>query len=204
MNIDFSKSPLVPAIVRDARSGAVLMLAYMNEESLARSIATNETWFWSRSRQELWNKGATSGNRQKIVKIATDCDRDALLIDVEPAGPACHDGRLSCFGDGPAAPAEFDIAKLLSVLKSRRATRPEGSYTATLFGRGTNAILKKIGEEATEVILAAKGEGRERLISEIADLAFHTLLLMVDQEIEPDDILRELAGRERRGAGDAD
>jgi len=184
---------LIPAIVRDARSGAVLTLAYMNEESLRRTIDSGETWFWSRSRNELWHKGATSGNTQRVVHIAADCDRDALLVTVEPRGPACHTGAASCFADTP--PAFLD--HLMSVLRDRQATLPKDSYSARLFTEGRDKILKKIGEEATEVVIAAKGQGRERTISEIADLVFHLSVLMVDEGIEWGDVTEELARRER-------
>ena len=182
---------LIPAIVRDARTGAVLTLAYMNEESLAKTRETGQTWFWSRSRQELWHKGATSGNTQRVVHIAEDCDGDALVVSVEPSGPACHTGAVSCFRDVPPLPLD----RLMSVLRSRHAERPEGSYSSHLFNQGRDKILKKIGEEATEVVIAAKGQGRERMISEIADLVFHLSVLMVDEGIEWGDVTDELCRR---------
>jgi len=182
---------LIPAIVRDARSGAILTLAWMSEESLGKTEESGQTWFWSRSRGELWNKGATSGNTQRVVHIAADCDRDALVVSVEPAGPACHTGATSCFDDVPARPLEA----LMHVLRDRREKRPEGSYSAALFNAGRNKILKKIGEEATEVVIAASGEGRERLVSEIADLVFHLSVLMVDEGVDWEDVEGELAGR---------
>ena len=182
---------LTPAIVRDAKSGAILTLAYMNDESLAKTRETGETWFWSRSRNELWHKGATSGNTQRVVHIAEDCDADALVVTVEPNGPACHNGTFSCFPDVPPLPLE----RLMSVLRSRREERPEGSYSASLFARGRDVILKKIGEEATEVVIAAKGEGRDRMISEIADLVFHLSVLMVDEGIEWGEVYEELRRR---------
>lgn len=184
---------LIPAIVRDARSGAILTLAYMNDESLARTRETGETWFWSRSRNELWLKGATSGNTQRVIHIAEDCDADALVITVEPNGPACHNGTTSCFPDVPAPV----LQQLMTTLRDRHTNRPAGSYTASLFNEGRNRILKKIGEEATEVVIAAKGEGRERMISEIADLVFHLSVLMVDEGIEWSAIEDELAERAR-------
>jgi len=182
---------LIPAIVRDARSGAILTLAYMNEESLQKTIETGETWFWSRSRNELWHKGATSGNTQRVVHIAPDCDRDALVITVEPRGPACHTGAFSCF---PDVPAPF-LDRLMGVLRDRRAERPQGSYTASLFEGGRDRILKKIGEEATEVVIAAMGQGRERMVSEMADLVFHLAVLMVDEGIDWADVIAELEQR---------
>ncbi|HUP62611.1 MAG TPA: bifunctional phosphoribosyl-AMP cyclohydrolase/phosphoribosyl-ATP diphosphatase HisIE [Thermoanaerobaculia bacterium] len=184
---------LIPAIVRDAKSGAILTLAYMNDESLAKTRETGQAWFWSRSRNELWHKGATSGNTQRVVHIAEDCDRDALVITVEPGGPACHTGAFSCFDGIPALPLE----RLMSVLRSRNRERPPGSYSASLFNEGRDKILKKIGEEATEVVIAAKGQGRERMISEIADLVFHLSVLMVDAGIEWTDVMEELGRRER-------
>ena len=183
---------LTPAIVRDARNGAILTLAYMNEESLAKTRETGETWLWSRSRNELWHKGATSGNTQQVVHIAEDCDRDALVVSVIPAGPACHNGTESCFPDVPLPVLE----RLMATLRDRRERRPEGSYSAKLFERGRDVILKKIGEEATEVVIAAKGQGRERTISEIADLVFHLSVLMVDEGLEWADVEGELAKRE--------
>ena len=185
------KNGLIPAIVRDARSGAILTLAWMSEESLRRTEESGETWFWSRSRNELWHKGATSGNTQRVVHIAADCDRDALVVSVEPAGPACHSGAFSCFDDIPKRPLEA----LMDVLRSRFVQRPEGSYSASLFNGGRNRILKKIGEEATEVVIAASGEGRERLVSEIADLVFHVSVLMVSEGIGWADVEGELGAR---------
>ena len=182
---------LIPAIVRDARSGAVLTLAYMNDESLAKTRQTGETWFWSRSRNELWHKGATSGNTQRVVHIAEDCDADALVVTVEPNGPACHNGTFSCFPDVPPLP----IDRLMGVLRSRLEDRPEGSYSASLFERGRDVILKKIGEEATEVVIAAKGQGRERMVSEIADLVFHLSVLMTEASIAWADVYEELDKR---------
>src|SRR4029078_3681767 len=160
------------------------MLAYMNQESLERTIETGQTWFWSRSRQELWHKGATSGNTQRIVHIAPDCDAAALVVTVAPSGPACHTGAQSCFEGVPAPPLD----ELMSVLRDRRERRPAGSYSAKLFDEGLPRILKKIGEEATEVVIAASSEGRERTISEIADLVFHLSVLMTDQGIDWPDI----------------
>jgi phosphoribosyl-ATP pyrophosphohydrolase/phosphoribosyl-AMP cyclohydrolase len=187
------KDGLIPAIVRDAKSGAVLTLAYMNAESLQKTIETGETWFWSRSRNTLWHKGATSGNTQRVVHIAADCDRDALVVTVEPAGPACHTGASSCFDDVPPLPLDA----LMQVLAERRASRPEGSYSAKLFDGGLPRILKKIGEEATEVVIAASQEGRERTISEVADLVFHLSVLMTEQGIAWADVFRELERRKR-------
>jgi phosphoribosyl-ATP pyrophosphohydrolase/phosphoribosyl-AMP cyclohydrolase len=182
---------LIPAIVRDARSGAILTLAYMNEESLRRTIESGETWFWSRSRNELWHKGATSGNTQQVVDIAADCDRDALVVSVVPRGPACHTGAASCFPDVPPNTME----RLMRTLRERYDQRPEGSYSAYLFNEGRDKILKKIGEEATEVVIAAKGQGRERIVSELADLLYHAAVLMTDEGIAWSDVEDELARR---------
>jgi phosphoribosyl-ATP pyrophosphohydrolase/phosphoribosyl-AMP cyclohydrolase len=182
---------LTPAIVRDANSGAILMLAYMSEESLAKTRETGETWFWSRSRNELWHKGATSGNTQRVIHIASDCDDDALVITVEPRGPACHNGTTSCFPDVPAPTLE----RLMGVLRDRHTQRPAGSYSTYLFNEGRDKILKKIGEETTEVVIAAKGGTRERIVSELADLVFHLTVLMVDEGIGWGEVERELATR---------
>ncbi len=194
MNIDF-KGGLLPAIVRDARSGAVLTLAWMNEESLQKTIESGETWFWSRSRNELWHKVATSGNTQKVVHIATDCDADAILVSVEPHGPACHTGTDSCFASAP--PPSLDLERLMRVLRDRREKRPEGSYSSYLFNEGRDKILKKIGEEATEVVIAGKGDSTERLVSEVADLVFHLSVLLADAEVEWGAVGAELAKRGR-------
>jgi phosphoribosyl-ATP pyrophosphohydrolase/phosphoribosyl-AMP cyclohydrolase len=186
---------LIAAIVRDANSGAVLTLAYMNEESYRKTLETGETWFWSRSRNELWHKGATSGNTQRVTHIATDCDSDALVVSVLPAGPACHTGAPSCFRELP--PPALDLDGLMSVLRQRHETRPEKSYSAYLFNEGTDKILKKIGEEATEVVIAAKGQGRERLVSEVSDLVFHLSALLVYEGLSWDEVGAELEKRKR-------
>jgi phosphoribosyl-AMP cyclohydrolase / phosphoribosyl-ATP pyrophosphohydrolase len=182
---------LIPAIVRDSRNGEVLTLAWMNEESLGKTLETGQTWFWSRSRNELWHKGATSGNTQRVMHIATDCDRDALVITVVPAGPACHTGKGSCFADVPLPVRE----KLMATLASRFAERPEGSYSTYLFNEGRDKILKKIGEEATEVVIAGKGNVKERLVSEVADLMFHLSALLVDAGVSWQDVDTELERR---------
>lgn len=184
---------LIPAIIRDARSGAILTLAYMNEESLRLTRESGETWFWSRSRNELWHKGATSGNTQRVLHIAEDCDGDALVVSVEPRGPACHTGAVSCFSGVPGRTLE----RLMTTLRSRHETRPEGSYSAYLFTEGRDKILKKIGEEATEVVIAAKGDDRERIVSELADLLFHLSVLLVDAGIVWAEVEEELERRER-------
>lgn len=195
LSVAFDANGLAPAIVRDAASGRVLTLAWMNAESLERTMETGETWLWSRSRKELWHKGATSGNRQKVVSMKSDCDRDAILVDVAPMGPACHTGAESCFGDD--FESSLGLEQLAKVLESRKREMPEGSYSAKLFARGTDRILKKIGEESTEVILAAKGEGRERLVSEVADLLFHVTALLVNERIPLSEVGSELRGRRK-------
>jgi phosphoribosyl-ATP pyrophosphohydrolase/phosphoribosyl-AMP cyclohydrolase len=184
---------LIPAIVRDAKSGAILSLAFMNEESLAKTKETGQTWFWSRSRNQLWHKGETSGNTQHVVHIAEDCDHDSLVVTVDPAGPACHTGAMSCFDDVP--PPALDLAGLMRVLRDRYATRPAGSYSASLFDAGREKIVKKVGEESAEVIIAALSEPRERVISEVADLLFHVSVLLTDVGIDWSEVGTELARR---------
>jgi phosphoribosyl-ATP pyrophosphohydrolase/phosphoribosyl-AMP cyclohydrolase len=184
---------LTPAIIQDARTGEVLTLAYMNDEALEKTRETGETWLWSRSRNELWHKGATSGNTQRVVAISEDCDHDALVISVIPNGPACHTGARSCFTGVP--PRTLD--RLMNVLRDRREKRPEGSYTAKLFNKGRGRIAKKIGEEATEVVIAALSETHERMVSEIADLVFHVSVLMADEGIDWSEVEGELESREK-------
>jgi phosphoribosyl-ATP pyrophosphohydrolase/phosphoribosyl-AMP cyclohydrolase len=187
------KEELTAAIIQDVRTGEVLTLAYMNDEALRLTRETGETWLWSRSRNELWHKGATSGNTQRVVSIAEDCDRDALVVSVIPNGPACHTGARSCFDGVPRR----TLDRLLDVLRDRFANRPAGSYSASLFDKGRAKILKKINEEATEVVMAATHESRERLVSEIADLVFHLEVLMVNEGLEWTDVEDELRSRER-------
>ncbi|MBQ8503929.1 MAG: bifunctional phosphoribosyl-AMP cyclohydrolase/phosphoribosyl-ATP diphosphatase HisIE [Clostridia bacterium] len=201
INIDelkFDEKGLIPAIVVDAVTKKVLTLAYMNRESLSISIEKELTCFWSRSRQELWLKGDTSGNYQHIVSITADCDKDALVVMVEPDGPACHKGTTSCFNDGVFQSEErheFSYEGLMKLIEGRKTDRKEGSYTTYLFDKGIDKILKKIGEETTEVIIAAKAEDRKETIYEIADLAYHVMVLMIEQGISLEDIHRELASR---------
>jgi len=197
MKVQFGSDGLVPAIVRDARTGEVLTLAYMNEEALRLTEESGESWFWSRSRRELWHKGATSGNRQKVVAIRADCDQDAIVLDVEPLGPACHTGATSCFGQASRSTSHLEVAQLIELLKLRNVERPEGSYSTYLFQEGLDKILKKIGEEATEVVIAAKNGERERIVSEIADLVFHLSVLMVEKGLDPSEVNAELEGRRR-------
>ena len=197
-DLKFDAQGLIPAIVVDAQSKDVLTLAYMNRESLAISMAEGRTCFWSRSRQELWRKGETSGNVQYIVDITADCDRDALVVRVNKTGPACHLGTDSCFNDtlyiGEAA-QPFSVKGLYGLLEGRKADLPEGSYTTYLFQKGIDKILKKVGEECTEVIIAGKADDKAETIYEIADLMYHVMVLMVEMGISVDDVMAELASR---------
>ena len=196
--IRFDEKGLVPAVVVDKTSRRVLMLAYMNRESLRVTMEKGLACFWSRSRQTLWLKGDTSGNYQHVVSITADCDRDALVLVVEPDGPACHLGTQSCF-EYPVWQSDekedFTYEGLYALLEGRKANLPEGSYTTYLFQKGTDKILKKIGEECTEVIIAGKAEDKAETVYEIADLCYHVMVLMVQQGIRPEDIYRELASR---------
>ena len=197
--LKFDTHGLIPAVVVDARSKKVLTLAYMNRESLEISIREGRTCFWSRSRQELWRKGETSGNVQHIVDITADCDRDALVVTVNKDGPACHLGTDSCFNDKVYAdgtqPAPFSVENLYALLQGRKETLPEGSYTTYLFQKGLDKILKKVGEESTEVIIAGKAEDKGETIYEIADLMYHVMVLMVEMGISVEDVTEELASR---------
>ena len=222
-DVRFDERGLVPAVVQDARTREVLTLAYMNEESLRRTLAEGETWFWSRSRAELWHKGATSGHTQRVVEVRLDCDSDALVVLVEPRGPACHTGAASCFhnevedlrtdggrrtedartGGGRSAEGG-DIGAILQelyrVIEGRRREMPEGSYTTYLFEKGLNKILKKVGEESAETIIAAKDGDLDALTLETADLVYHLLVLLVERGLKLEDLGRELA-RRRKGSG---
>jgi len=241
-NLKFDADGLIPAIVQDHETNEVLMLAYMNAESLSRSLQTGETWFWSRSRRELWHKGATSGHTQQVVDIRLDCDGDALIVRVNPHGPACHTGARTCFFRGAqeaeaetetkAAPAtergsavtappvpqlerpdsQFSVVNvaamdlgillqdLFKLIQERKDQRPENSYTSYLFNHGLDKILKKVGEEAAETIIAAKNEDKKDLTAEISDLLYHLLVLMVEREMSLRDILVELSNRAGRKA----
>lgn len=196
--LKFDSSGLIPAIVVDYETKKVLTLAYMNEESLKISMEKGLTCFWSRSRQELWLKGETSGNYQHIYSITADCDRDALVVTVMKDGPACHLGTDSCFQDlvylNPQN-AGFTMEGLMDLIRGRKTEKKEGSYTTYLFEKGMDKILKKVGEESTEVIIAAKGNDRKETIYEISDLAYHVMVLMIEMGISLEDIYRELAGR---------
>jgi len=197
-NLKFDEKGLIPAIVVDSETKKVLTLAYMNEESLKISIKEGKTCFWSRSRQELWRKGETSGNYQYIQSITADCDNDALVVMVKKDGPACHTGADSCFNNTffGEKDTDFSVASLYKKLKGRKEQMPEGSYTTYLFEKGIDKILKKIGEESTEVIVAAKGNDKAEAIYELADLMYHSLVLMVEMGISVDDVKEELASRD--------
>lgn len=199
MTIRFDDNGLVPAIVQDARTKEVLTLAYMNEESLEKTKQTGETWFYSRSRQELWHKGATSGNTQQVVSIKADCDQDALVVSVIPNGPACHTGARSCFNEivvenDKVASVEA-ITRLEQVIKTRFVEKPEGAYTTYLFEKGVDKIGKKIGEEATEVVIAAKNNDAEELSMEAADLIYHLMVLLENQKVPFANVLEILEQR---------
>ncbi len=196
--LKFDDKGLIPAIVVDAITKKVLTLAYMNRESLEISVEKGLTCFYSRSRQELWLKGETSGNYQHIVSITADCDKDALTVVVEKDGPACHEGTDSCFTKElwhSEELNEFSLEGLDALLKDRKATLPEGSYTTYLFQKGVDKILKKVGEECTEVIIAAKADDKKETIYEIADLAYHVMVLMNEMGISLEEVHRELASR---------
>ena len=197
-SLKFDEKGLIPAVVVDSVTKKVLTVAYMNEESLKISIEKQLTCFYSRSRQELWLKGETSGNYQHIVSITADCDNDALVVVVEPDGPACHKGEFTCFHN-PVFQSEerheFSYEGLLELIKGRKIDKKEGSYTTYLFEKGIDKILKKVGEENTEVIIAAKADDKKETIYEIADLAYHVMVLMVEMGISLEDIHKELASR---------
>ena len=200
INIDelkFDEKGLIPAVVTDAATKKVLTLAYMNRESLEISIREKRTCFWSRSRGKLWRKGETSGNVQHIVDITADCDKDALLVTVNKKGPACHTGSESCFFNPvyESGSAPFTYEGLMELIKGRKTEPKEGSYTSYLFEKGIDKILKKVGEESTEVVIAGKDNDKGETIYEIADLAYHIMVLMAEMGIEVDDITRELASR---------
>lgn len=206
-NLKFDEKGLIPAIVQDANTKEVLTLAYMNEESLEKSMNTGETWFYSRSRGELWHKGETSGNTQKIKQFKLDCDQDALVVLVEPMGPACHNGTTSCFTENllngtesaPSVLGEYEILRSLQqVIKDREQERPVGAYTTYLFEKGVDKILKKVGEEASEVIIAAKNRDSEELKWEAADLIYHLLVLLEEQKLPFTEVLKVLNKRHEK------
>lgn len=196
----FDENGLIPAIIQDAATKEVLTLAYMNQESYQKTLATGETWFYSRSRQELWHKGETSGNTQKVVSIHYDCDQDALLVLVNPKGPACHTGSVSCFSEkvfeGKSSQADYQILQTLEqIIIDRERERPEGAYTTYLFEKGVDKILKKVGEEAAEVIIAAKNRDQDELKWEAADLLYHLQVLLVEQGLPFKEVLKTLEER---------
>ena len=196
--IKFDEKGLVPAVVVDYISRKVLTVAYMNRESLEITLKEGKTCFWSRSRQKLWRKGETSGNFQHVVRITADCDRDALVVVVKKDGPACHLGGESCF-EGDLYISEeiqdFTVDSLMELIRGRKINRKEGSYTTYLFDKGLDKILKKIGEESTEVIIAAKAEDRRETVYEIADLMYHVMVLMCEAGISTEDVIEELSSR---------
>ena len=217
-DLKYDERGLVPAVVQDASTGDVLTLAYVNRESLSRTLEQGETWFWSRSRGELWHKGETSGNVQRVRQVVADCDGDALVILVEPKGPACHEGSASCFHnevEGGRLKGRLDasgwpvqrarglgevLEELHEVVERRREARPENSYTTYLFEQGLDKILKKVGEEAAETIIAAKNEDRGALVSETSDLLYHLLVLLAERGVTPGEVAAELARRKGRTA----
>jgi len=190
--VKWNQDNLLPAVLQDYLTGQVLMVAYMNKEALEKTIETGEAWFWSRSRQELWHKGATSGNIQKVLKLSLDCDNDTLLVLVDPEGPACHLGTKSCFNEG----SQLFLDNLRRIIHERYEERPEGSYTTYLFDKGLDKILKKVGEEASEVIIAAKNPDKKELAQEAADLLYHLLVLLEERQIDLEEVLNVL--KERR------
>ena len=197
-DLKFDKDGLIPAIVVDVNTKEVLTLAYMNKESLAITLEKGLTCFYSRSRQELWLKGETSGNYQHVVSITADCDKDALVVKVEKDGPACHTGEESCFFNPVfihEEKHEFSLRGLEQLLQGRKKDMPQGSYTTYLFEKGLDKILKKVGEESTEVIIAGKAKDKAETIYEIADLAYHVMVLMVEAGISVDEVQAELASR---------
>ena len=202
INIDdvkFDERGLIPAIVQHATTREVLTLAYMNRESLAKTLETKQTWFWSRSRGELWHKGETSGNTQQVVSLTLDCDRDAIVVLVDPAGPACHTGATSCCETGANATGIGSVLdQLYELIQSRKRERPAHSYTTYLFDEGVDKILKKLGEESAETIIAAKNDDPERLVSETSDLMYHLLVLLVARGVSLEEIAKEL-GQRRKG-----
>lgn len=198
-NIKFDDKGLVTAVVQDANTKEVLTVAYMNKESLEKTLELGETWFYSRSREALWHKGATSGNVQKVVSIKADCDGDALVVEVLPAGPACHNGTTSCFTTVLQEKAKVGsvsiIPELVKVIEKREQDMPEGAYTTYLFDKGIDKICKKVGEEATEVVIGAKNRDAEEVKWEAADLIYHLLVLLQEQKVNVFDVLHVLEKR---------
>ena len=198
-SVEFDGQGLVPAIVQDSATREVLMMAYMNRESLELTLDQGETYFYSRSRQKIWHKGATSGNVQSIQQLHLDCDFDTLLVEVAPAGPACHKGTYSCFDVEPQL--EGFMRQLFELIEGRKESRPEGSYTTYLFNSGLDKILKKVGEEATETIVAAKNPESGELVAETSDLIYHLMVLLVERGVSLEEITRELKIRHAPQSG---
>ncbi len=210
-DVNFDAAGLIPVVVQHAHTRRILTLAYMNAESLAKTLETNETWFWSRSRSCLWHKGETSGNTQRVVDVLLDCDRDALTVLVLPNGPACHTGSESCFHNEIRSAGPFEdvpvagsinlgevLDRLYELIESRKRDRPEGSYTTYLFDQGLDKILKKVGEEAAETIIAAKNDDRTAVVKESSDLLYHLLVLLVERGLSLAELRDELASRGKK------
>ena len=199
MSLKFNENGLIPAVVQHAQTKEVLTVAYMNKQSYEKTLETGETWFYSRSRQELWHKGATSGHTQKVISIKADCDQDALVIEVLPNGPACHNGTTSCFTETlyeEKRPGSVGILpQLVDVIREREQTMPEGAYTTYLFDKGIDKICKKVGEEATEVVIGAKNRDKEEVKWESADLLYHLLVLLQEQKVDIYEVLDVLQKR---------
>jgi phosphoribosyl-AMP cyclohydrolase / phosphoribosyl-ATP pyrophosphohydrolase len=194
-SINFEKTGgLVPAIIQDSKTGEVRMLGYMNEEALRLTAKDGWVTFWSRSREKLWQKGETSGNRLKVVSMAADCDADALLIQAEPQGPTCHTGSQSCFGDSGASSLQL-LADLYEVIRTRKVEMPEGSYTTKLFESGVDRIAQKVGEEAVEVVIASKNPAKDKFVGEVADLTYHLFVLLAERGVTLEDVAKELRSR---------
>ncbi|MHB9094248.1 MAG: bifunctional phosphoribosyl-AMP cyclohydrolase/phosphoribosyl-ATP diphosphatase HisIE [Eubacteriales bacterium] len=201
-SLRFNSHGLIPAIIQDVDSNEVLMMAYMNEEAFQKTVTSGQTWFWSRSRQQLWHKGATSGHYQDVREISYDCDADCLLVKVVQTGAACHTGERTCFhnpvvtGDKTAAPANI-INEIYDIVIKRKTEMPEGSYTTYLFTKGLDKILKKVGEEAAEVIIGAKNRNRDEVVYEVGDLLYHLMVLLAEQDIHPREVYAELEKRKK-------
>ncbi len=212
-DIKFDEHGLVPVIVQDSATRQVLTLAYLNAESLKRTVASGETWFWSRSRSRLWHKGETSGNKQRVVDVSVDCDQDAIRVLVEPAGPACHTGAQSCFhnelqdapvGDKREGSADLGpvLNDLYALVESRKRERPAGSYSSYLFNEGLDKILKKVGEESAETIIAAKNKDSQAVVREASDLLYHLIVLLVECGLTLDQVGAELSARRKESSND--
>ena len=198
--VRFDERGLVPAIVQDAGTGSVLMLAWMDQDAIDATVRTGDAHFHSRSRDALWRKGGTSGNTVHVVDLAVDCDGDALLVRAHPTGPVCHTGDATCWGDDPAPPLARTLSELAALIAQRRRDLPDGSYSAELFRRGRGAIAQKVGEEGLELALAAVSEPRDRALSELTDLVYASLLLAADLELTADEVARSLADKKTAAA----